>query len=151
MGARKRLGWVLLGLLAGGGAVSGQTKETLACVARLELSEYDSLARAARIQGRAEASFTVGADGSPTKIGIEAAHVQLKSAVLKLLAKSKFKTDCVGVGLSLRVSFSLHEPRTRFGTTTAVLVAPDLIEVTSNLPDFENQPATTDRDASSPR
>ena len=49
MGAPNRAGWVLLGLLAAGSAVNGQTRETLACVVRLELPYYQPLARDARV------------------------------------------------------------------------------------------------------
>ena len=74
MGAPNRAGWVLLGLLAAGSAVNGQTRETLACVVRLELPYYQPLARDARVEGTAVASFTVGGDGRLREINVEASH-----------------------------------------------------------------------------
>jgi hypothetical protein len=141
----------LLGLLAGGVVVQGQKRETLACVARLELPECPALARAARVEGLAETTFTVRNDGSLESVVVAAPNGELKHQIERLLAESKFSRNCAGANLVLRVKFSLHPPRTKFGSTKVVLVAPDLIEVTSNLPDIENHPSTTDRDASSPR
>ena len=104
--ALKRLGWVFLGLLAGGLAVSGQTRETLACVARLEVPEYPSLARAARIEGIAETTFTVRNDGSPESVVVVAPNGELKRQIERLLAESKFSRNCAGARLELRVKLA---------------------------------------------
>ena len=151
MRARKRVSWALLGLFAGGCAVSGQTRETLACVARLELPPYSPLARAAQIQGRIDASFTVAREGAPENIIVSGTNELLRRWVEeRLLAKSTFRKDCTGEKLALRVVFILAPPRTRLDYCEITLVAPNIIEVRSKLPELTTEGASSDSGISSP-
>ena len=135
---------LILALLLGGVACNGQTKGTLACAVRLELPGYPSLARTAHVEGLVSVSFTVGKDGSPTEIAIVVPHEGLRSVVESRVAKSKFKPDCVGARLMLRVKFTLRPPRQKLGGTEVALVAPDTVEVTTTLPEkSETQPASS--------
>jgi hypothetical protein len=122
-------------LLLAGLVHSQPTKSTLACLDRPKMPTYPRLARAAQIQGRADASFTVGQDGKPTGIVVTATHEGLRLWIEPYVAKSQFRLDCAGTRLNLRVRFTLHEPRQKYGLDEIVLVPPDTIEVSTTRPE----------------
>jgi hypothetical protein len=132
----------ILALLLGGVVCHGQTTDTLACVVRLEMPVYPILARQAWVEGSAKASFTVREDGGPAKLVVVATHELLRQMVESRVAKSKFRPDCAGASLTLRVSFKLHPPRRKFGLDEITLVAPDTVEVTTTQPDETPQTAS---------
>jgi hypothetical protein len=134
---------VVLVLLLWGTGCDSHTKDTFSCVTRLDLPYYPSLAREAQIAGSAEASFTVGTDGEPTKISVKASHALFLVVVESRVSKSKFRQGCAGANLTLRTRFVLRPPRQKFGLDEITLVAPDTVEVTTTLPELrEPQPAS---------
>lgn len=133
---------LVLGILLGGSCAQGQTKDTMACVVRLELPSYPILARQSWLQGRADASFAVGEDGRPTKVSVAATHELLRQAVEARLVRSVFKPECAGSRLTLKVTFQLRQPRQKYGPTEIAFIAPDMLEVVTTAPDEVPQPAS---------
>ena len=115
---------------------TGQPRDILTCLVRLELPTYPDLARVAHVQGVVEASFTIGGDGRAAEFAVAGPNGELKRLVQRQLARSRFKGVCVGQRLKLRVRFALSKPRTKFGTSQITLIAPDVIEVTTTLPEL---------------
>lgn len=126
---------VALVILALAAPCCGESRDALGCAVRLELPYYQPLARNALLQGHAEARFTVGTDGAPETISVKASHELLRRIVESRLSNSRFKQVCVGEKLTLRVEFALRQPRTKYGPTEIVLIAPDTIEVITTLPE----------------
>ena len=93
-----QLGAVVAALLLGGLRCAGQTTDTVSCVARLELPQYTNLLRDAQIQGYVEVGFTVGVDGTASRVVVKSTHELLKRLVANRIEKSRFRRDCSGQG-----------------------------------------------------
>lgn len=141
MAVRLHIRSSLISLLFGGLICGAQTRDTLACVVRLDLPQYPALARAAQVQGRARAEFVVGKDGSPVEVVVSAPNRELKRLVESRMSTARFRQDCAGAKLELRIDFILRQPREKFGNTEIALLPPATIEVSTTLPEMiDTQP-----------
>src|SRR5437868_9354438 len=85
---------LILSLALVGAASAQDSDSNLSCVERLEIPQYPSLPRQARISGNVTATATLGATGAVETKTV--GHPLLADAATKAIAASAFLKSCAG-------------------------------------------------------
>jgi hypothetical protein len=102
-------GWAVIGLYIASSAVL-LGDDNWACIPELRLPQYPSLARQARLSGKALVSLRVDGQGKPTEILVEGVHRFLERTVSDSIRRSRFSIGCEGRILHFQFNFELESP-----------------------------------------
>ena len=93
------------------------------CVVELELPNYPSLARQARLEGILKAEVKISASGrADGGVEVSGAHPLFINAVRRALVEASFRKTCAGRTLGLTFEFRLVGPPTAFSLSRIRMV-----------------------------
>lgn len=129
---------VLIALLAGSTLASAQPPSSLCCMERLDLPQYNLLARLAKHRGEVEARIRSSPDGTTSVLGVKGERHLLNEAVRKSLVNVRVRSECVDE-MVLVFDFRIEGPVTQIAHQDVTFEAPNrfVIRVTRP-PDFTN-------------
>lgn len=80
------------------------------CVSELRLPQYPSLARQARLTGKASVNLKIDQHGRPVEIVVEGVHRLLEKTVIDSVRLSLFKIGCEDKSVRFQFIFELEDP-----------------------------------------
>lgn len=128
------------------GLASGQNDQpgpqrTLDCIADLPLPGYEGLVWRVRAQGSARVSFSIGQDGKPISIGVEATHPLLGPWLKDQMQSARFRAECAGGILEINLVYRLTKDVATAPQSRITFKGPNTFEITAYLsPPFTYAP-----------
>lgn len=92
-----------MGSTSFGGDITG-------CLTELRLPQYPSLARQAKLSGKALVSVKIDEQGKATEIVVDGLHRILQRTVVDSIRLSEFKSSCKDLVVHFQVHFELEQP-----------------------------------------
>jgi len=126
-------------------AASATERNDLTCFDHLVLPGWGLYARKG-LPGPATVRMKVGADGFAKSVDVESAQLALQVEVKKAMESVRFKPDCAGDTIVLRMSFELEGPPVALPFTRIVFDSPNKFTIVSQPPKgevFVHMPAPT--------